>query len=103
MNETRREQLLHTCAWCNQEIAEDEDLFGFGGKASQSIDLNGKEGQFVSLNLALQDKTVFALVPTKASEASIEGYDLLFMTCSEDCAQSLKDELDLERDVFDEH
>jgi hypothetical protein len=102
MNKTKREQLLHTCAWCNQEIAEDEDIFGFGGKASQSIDLNGKEGQFVSLHLALQDKTIFALVPANANAANFEGYDLLFITCSEDCAQSLKHELDLERDVFEE-
>ena len=102
MNETKREQLLRTCAWCLQEIAEDEDIFGFGGKASQSIDLHGKEGQFVSLNLALQDKTVFALVPAQANEASIEDYDLLFITCSEECAQALKDELELERDVFEE-
>lgn len=102
MNETKREQLLHTCAWCHQEIAEDEDVFGFGAKASQSIDLNSKEGQFVSLKLALQDKTVFALVPPKANEPNFEGYDLLFITCSEECAQSLKDEIELERDVFEE-
>lgn len=102
INNKHRDRLLRTCAWCTQEIPEDEDVFGFGAKASQAIDLSDKEGQFVSLNLALQDKTVFALVPTSSSAADIEGYDFVFITCSEDCAQSLKDALDLERDIFDE-
>ncbi len=101
MNQAKKNKLLHTCAWCTKEIVEDEDVFGFGAKASQSIDLSDKEGQFVSLNLALQDKTVFALVPAKTSSANAGGFDLLFITCSEDCAQSLKDMLDLERDVFE--
>lgn len=97
----KHELLLHTCSWCNQEISEDEDIFGFGAKASQEIVLEGNEGEFVSLNLALLDKTVFALVPEKNDDTNAAGYDLLFITCSEDCAQSLKGELDLERDVFD--
>ncbi|MBE9474244.1 MAG: hypothetical protein IMY85_05080 [Chloroflexi bacterium] len=102
MNNKHSDRLLHTCAWCAQEILEDEDIFGFGAKASQAVDLSDKEGQFVSLNLALQDKTIFALIPSSSSAADIEGYDLIFITCSEGCAQSLKDALDLERDVFDE-
>lgn len=92
---------MHTCAWCNQEIKEDEDIFGFGAKASQNIDLEGKEGEFVSLNLALREKTVFAFVPEKTNDTNVAGYDLIFITCSEDCAQSLKDEIDLEREVFE--
>jgi hypothetical protein len=102
MSKPTYKQLIRTCAWCNQEISEDEDIFGFGAKASQSVDLDGKEGEFVSLNLSLREKTVFALVPEKTSGTNAQGYDLLFITCSEDCAQSLKDELDLERDVFED-
>ncbi len=94
--------LIHACAWCTQEIPEDGEVYGFGAKASQNTDLSDKEGQFVSLNLALQDKTIFALVPNASSTVDFEGYDLLFITCSEDCAQSLKDALDLERDVFND-
>ena len=102
MSKQTYKQLYRTCAWCNQKISEDDDIFGFGAKASQSVDLEGKEGEFVSLNLSLLDKTVFALVPEKPSGTNTHGYDLLFITCSEDCAQSLKDELDLERDVFED-
>jgi hypothetical protein len=98
-NQTRR--LMRICAWCNQDIQENDEVFGFGATASHGIDLTEKEGEFVSLNLALIDKTVFALVPASESAARTEGYDLVFITCSEHCAQALKGALELERDVFD--
>ena len=101
MNNTQSDRLLHICAWCNQDIQEDEEVFGFGAEANYGIDLSDKEGEFVSFNLALSDKTVFALVPSSSSNAKSEGYGLIFINCSEDCAQSLKDALELERDVFD--
>lgn len=102
MSKSKKPQLLYTCAWCNQELTEDDEFFGFGAKANSAVDLEGKEGEFVSLNLSLQKKTVFAFVPEKTSSSNVPGYDLLFFTCSEDCAQSLKDELDLEREVFED-
>lgn len=101
MGNSNIEKLSHICAWCTQEILEDDDVFGFGAKASHGIDLTGKEGEFVSLNLALRDKVVFALIPAKSSAPKAEGYDMVFITCSEDCAQFLKDALELERDVFE--
>ncbi|UCE00080.1 MAG: hypothetical protein JSV42_04995 [Chloroflexota bacterium] len=81
---------------------QDEDIFGFAAKASEGIDLSDKVGQFVSLTLVLQDKTVFAFVPEIASTVGMQGFDLFFFSCSEDCAQSLKEALDLERDIYDE-
>ena len=101
MNNTQSDRLLHICAWCNKDIQKDDEVFGFGAEASHGIDLSDKEGEFVSLTLALRDKTVFALVPSSSSNAKSEGYGLIFINCSEDCAQSLKDALELERDVFD--
>jgi hypothetical protein len=101
MDKSKHEQLLHTCAWCTREISADEDIFGFGAMASHDIELAGKEGEFVSLSFALRDRTVFAFIPEKTEESGISEYDLLFITCSADCAQTLKNELDLERDVFE--
>ena len=100
-NNTQTTRLLHICTWCNQVIQEDDEVFGFGAKASHGIDLSNKEGEFVSLNLALRDKTIFALVPSTSSSAKTGGYDLIFITCSEDCAQAIKDALELEKDVFE--
>jgi hypothetical protein len=97
------ERLLRTCAWCTQIIPDDSEVFGFGAKARPGIDLSDKEGQFVSLDLALAEKTVFALVPTSTSQAKEEGYDLVFLACSQDCAESLKDALEFEKDVYEEN
>ncbi len=98
-----REELLTTCAWCLQHIEQGEELFGFGARASPSIDLSDKEGQFISLKLALQDKIIPVLVPSRTSQAHKDGYDLMFITCSAECAQDLKDALELEIDVFKDY
>jgi hypothetical protein len=91
--------MLHTCAWCNQEIPEGSEVFGFGARSNSGIDLRGKEGQFVSLQLALIEKTVVALVPATGSTPRKDGFDLVFITCSRACAQELKAALEFEKDV----
>ena len=103
MDDKLRERLMHTCAWCNATIPEDAEVFGFGAKASADVDLSDKQGEFVSLKLALADKTVFALVPTESSQAKEQGYDFVFITCSQECAEDLKDALEFEKDVFEEN
>jgi hypothetical protein len=102
MDDQLRERLLRTCAWCNVEIPQDAEVFGFGAKASEGVDLRDKEGEFVSLELPLAGKTVFALISTAGSQARAQGYDLVFLTCSQDCAESLKDALEFEKDVYGE-
>lgn len=101
MAEASSDKLFHRCAWCGNPI-QDDDYYGFGAKASQDIDLEERAGQFVSLNLSLMKKTVIALVPSELGAPVLEGHDLFFITCSEECARDLKDALDLERDVFDD-
>ena len=96
------EMLLRTCTWCNLAVEPGEEIFAFGAKTSTSVDLSNKQGQFVSLKLALSDKTVVALVPVETSQAKQNGYDLVFVACSEDCATKLKESLEFERDVFEE-
>jgi hypothetical protein len=100
MTEPQKDDLLHQCSWCGVAIHEDEDYYGFGARASRDLDLEDKAGQFVSLNLSLLEKTVAALVPSELGAPELNGHDLVFITCSEDCASSLKEALDLERDVF---
>lgn len=77
-------------------------MYGFGAKASQKVELEDKEGQFVSLDLALEDKTTFAMVPPQESPARLAGYDLVFITCSQTCAEELKAALEVEKDVFED-
>jgi hypothetical protein len=100
MTEPQIDDLFHQCSWCGNTIQEDEDYYGFGAKASNDVNLEDKAGQFVSLKLSLIEKTVVALVPSELGAPELDGHDLVFITCSEDCASSLKEALDLERDVF---
>ncbi len=102
-NNIKRERLLRTCAWCHQYIPEDSEAYGFGAKASQDIELQDKEGEFVSLELALEEKTTFAMVPPEGSPARSAGYDLMFITCSQSCAEELKSSLEVEKDVFEDY
>jgi hypothetical protein len=102
MNEAHLQRLMHTCAWCTRSISPDEEFYGFGAKARADLDLSDKEGEFVSLNLALQDKTVVAMVATESSPVKAQGYDLLFVACSIECANELREALEFERDVFED-
>lgn len=100
MDDQIREKLIRTCTWCNREIPSESDAFGFGATASNKIDLTDQEGEFVSLQLVLSDKTVVALVPRAGSSIREDGFDLVFVTCSPECADELKEALDLERDIL---
>ena len=100
--DTIRQILLRTCAWCMRRIDPEEEIFGFGAKASPRVDLRGKENEFVTLDLSLNQKTVVALVVREGTPAKEAGYDLMFVTCSQSCAEELKQALELEMDVFED-
>jgi hypothetical protein len=99
-HQSHQETLLNTCGWCNRQLSDDEEKFGFGAKANPELNLKDREGEFVTLNLSLTEKTIVALVAPEESTAKESGYDLLFLTCSEECAHDLKDAIQLERDVY---
>jgi len=93
---------MSTCAWCDKRIPDDSEVFGLGVKARHRIGITGREGKVIPVVLALVDKTVPAIVTTGDSQAKRNGYDLLFMCCSRECAGLLKDVLQEERNLFDE-
>jgi hypothetical protein len=94
--------IVNNCAWCNQEMDSASERYGFGAKTKSGLKLKDRQGEFVSLKLSLTDKTIIAFVPPDSSPAKESGYDLLFITCSQECAEQLKDILELERDVFED-
>ena len=78
------------CGWCGDEIPEETELFGVSGKARDDFDISGLEGKLIDVFLTRRDRTVQALVVTKDSPAKKEGKDLLFVACSESCAEALR-------------
>jgi hypothetical protein len=77
------------CAWCDDEIEEDTELFGIGAKAHPDIEPSEMEGTVIELFLSRRNRNVQALVVTKDSPAKRDGKDFLFVACSESCAAAL--------------
>ncbi|MBS3761783.1 MAG: hypothetical protein KGZ25_00645 [Planctomycetes bacterium] len=53
------------------------------------------------MTLATEDRSVVAIVPPPDSDAAKEGYDFMFMVCSQDCARELKDAMEAEQALGD--
>jgi hypothetical protein len=78
-----------TCGWCGRKIPPDVPVFGGTGKSRPDVDLTAQAGSVLPLHLVSADKTVLIAVAGLDSEARREGADLVYMTCSEDCARNL--------------
>jgi hypothetical protein len=79
-----------TCGWCSRKIPPDTEVFGGSGKARPGFDLTAHMGKVLPIYFIGLDKTVLVAVAGLDSEARREGYDFAYMTCSEECARSLK-------------
>ena len=88
----KQRKLMNTCAWCQKNIPDNIEVFGMGAKIRQGINLKQKEGQFLKLSL-MDDRTIHAFVATDGSKAKENGYDLMFMACSEECAKDMRNAL----------
>jgi hypothetical protein len=94
------ESHLLECAWCDQKVGENSPVYGLNAKARSQDLIQGKDGTFMPFHLAQAQKTVYGAVVTDDSEAKQQGWDFVFMACSQRCAQALKDALQKELDIF---
>jgi hypothetical protein len=94
----KRDDLAHrfetTCGWCGRRIPPDTEVYGGSGKARPGVDLTAHAGQVLPLYLVGPDMTVLVAIAGLDSEARRDGYDFVYMTCSEGCARSLKTAFD---------
>jgi len=97
--QARKKYSMFTCAWCNKGILEDTEMFSIGTKKLPGIDLSDHEGEFIPLRLSLAQKWADGFVTPKNSPAKKEGYDIVFVACSESCGRALKQALQNEKDV----
>jgi hypothetical protein len=84
------ERFQTTCAWCERRIPPNTEVFGGGGKARPGVDLSAHAGHVLPLYLLALDKTVLVAVAGPDSDARRDGYDFVYMTCSESCGHALK-------------
>ena len=87
------------CGWCGDEIPDDTEVFSIGAKAIPGLDLSGLEGKVIDIALLRKDRNVQGLVVTGDSPAKKDGKDLLFVTCSESCAEALTQGLEREMEL----
>jgi hypothetical protein len=80
----------YKCGWCGDDIPKDTELFGVSAKARADIDITELQGKVIDVFLTRRNRTVQALVVTTDSPAKKEGKDLLFVACSESCAEALR-------------
>ncbi|MCI0699073.1 hypothetical protein L0337_44610 [candidate division KSB1 bacterium] len=91
--------LVLICAWCNTKIPPDTEVFSIATKKLPGIDLSNHEGKFIPLHLALAKKRVEGFVAPKGSPAKKDGYDVVFVACSENCGRALKTALQKEKEA----
>ena len=95
------EQAIGKCAWCGKPIPDHTPVFGFGGRKRPGIDVSEFEGGAIRISLVSQDRHVIAIVPAADSKARQDGYDFMFMVCSEICGSEMKATLEDEIDLGD--
>ena len=78
-------EALGQCAGCQGNIQEYDDVFDVGVKLKPEIDLSEFESHCIQLGLVSEKKSVYMLVTATDSEAKHNGYDGLFLLCSEKC------------------
>ena len=89
-------EALSRCAWCQNRIYDDMEVFGFGAKLKPDVDLSEYESHCIQLDLVSEEKPVYMMVSAQDSEAKREGKDCMFLVCSEACGKKLKDVLEEE-------
>ena len=89
-------EALSKCAWCQNQISDDMEVFGLGAKLKPNIDLSEYENHCIEIDLVSEEKPVYMMISARGSQAKSEGKDCMFLVCSEGCGKKLKDVLEKE-------
>lgn len=102
MGQMIAEACKSSCSWCGLDIPEEKEIFAVGATLRGAIEFTtNQEGTSFFMPVAIGGKVVPAVVTAADSEARQQGNDLMFMTCSEACAEQLRDALREEKELID--
>ena len=87
------EDVLTRCAWCGKGIDEEAEVYGLGAVFCQDVDLSEYESQVIELKILTEDRIVPMIIAARASDAKKAGHDAMFMTCSNECANEMRETL----------
>ena len=93
------EDVLSRCAWCGKGIDEEAEVYGLGAAFHPGVDLSEYESQVIELKMIKENRIVPMIIAAKASDAKKAGHDAMFMTCSNECANEMRETLLEEKSI----
>ncbi|HWP91010.1 MAG TPA: hypothetical protein VNN20_02270 [Thermodesulfobacteriota bacterium] len=95
--------LPQKCTWCGKSISDEQEVFGLEAAVNPAYKniLKKAEGAIIPQILTLTEKIVHAVVVTQDSEVKREGFDILFIVCSEPCALMIEKALNQEQAIWE--
>ncbi|MFW6114002.1 MAG: hypothetical protein ACOC78_03665 [Actinomycetota bacterium] len=91
----------YSCAYCDKEMRPGTEVFGLGVRLKEGMDYPAGVDRVTQVELPLKGKTFQCMATADGSRAKMEGWDLVFMVCSEECGGELKAILENE-EIFEE-
>ena len=91
----------YKCAYCECKLRSGVEVYGLGAQLKDELEYPGSVGRSMAVELPIQGRELECMVTADGSQARLEGWDLIFMVCSEECGAGLKALLEKE-DLFEE-
>jgi hypothetical protein len=91
----------YKCAYCEKKMHSGTEVYGLGVRLKEGLEYPGAVGRTMAVLLPVQGRELECMVTADGSQAKLEGWDLIFMVCSEECGTGLKSLLE-EEDLFEE-
>jgi len=110
MNKEKLKGLIQTCALCQKHIDDLDKGYAMKAKFRPGVDSKDatKHGfvwhgnlKIIEFRLTTINKTTWAIIPDENSEVKKEGYDFLFLLCSNECREKFRAILKEEKAIFD--
>ncbi len=92
----------YVCAYCERKIRSGVEVYGLGVKLKEGLEYPGAVGRTMTVHLPVRGRELSCMVTADGSQARLEGWDLIFMVCSEKCGAELKSLLEEEKGLFEE-
>jgi hypothetical protein len=92
----------YKCANCGKAMGQGDEVYGLGTRLKEELEYPGGVGRTIAVTLPVGGRELECMVTADCSQAKLEGWDLIFMVCSEDCGEELKSLLEEENSLFEE-
>ncbi|NPV59600.1 MAG: hypothetical protein HPY75_08055 [Actinobacteria bacterium] len=96
------EEEVYRCACCRKKIPSGAEVYGLGARLAEDFKYREGVGSATLVQISVGGRELECLVVADGSQAKQEGWDLIFMVCSEGCGEELKALLEEEKRLFDE-